>query len=34
MNTLLITGGDNGIGYFMAKQWLENGNCAAVLDLN
>lgn len=34
MNTLLITGGNDGIGYFMVKQWLENGNCAAVLDLN
>jgi NAD(P)-dependent dehydrogenase (short-subunit alcohol dehydrogenase family) len=34
MNTLLITGGNDGIGYFMVKQWVENGNCAAVLDLN
>lgn len=34
MKTLLITGGNEGIGYFMAKQWLENGNNAAVLDLN
>lgn len=34
MNTLLITGGNDGIGYFMVKQWLENGNCASVLDLN
>lgn len=34
MNTLLITGGNEGIGYFMAKQWLENGNCVSVLDLN
>jgi NAD(P)-dependent dehydrogenase (short-subunit alcohol dehydrogenase family) len=31
--TMLLTGGNNGIGYFMTKQWLENGNCAAVLDL-
>lgn len=30
---LLITGGNNGIGYYMVKQWLENGNRAAVLDL-
>lgn len=34
MNTLLITGGNDGIGYFMVKQWIENGNYAAVLDLN
>ncbi|MEH7342953.1 SDR family NAD(P)-dependent oxidoreductase [Bacillus sp. JJ1532] len=34
MKTLFITGGNNGIGYFMAKQWLENGNCVAVLDIN
>ncbi|MDF2803213.1 MAG: family oxidoreductase [Anaerocolumna sp.] len=34
MNTLLITGGNEGIGYNMAKQWLENGNCVSVLDLN
>lgn len=34
MNALLITGGNEGIGYFMAKQWLENGNCVSVLDLN
>lgn len=34
MNTLLITGGNEGIGYFMAKQWLENGNCVSVIDLN
>jgi len=34
MNTLLITGGNEGIGYFMAKQWLENGNNVSVLDLN
>ena len=34
MNTLLITGANEGIGYFMAKQWLENGNCVSVLDLN
>lgn len=34
MKTLFITGGNNGIGYYMAKQWLENGNSAAVLDLS
>jgi NAD(P)-dependent dehydrogenase (short-subunit alcohol dehydrogenase family) len=33
MKTLLITGGNEGIGYFMAKQWLENGNCVSVIDL-
>lgn len=34
MSVLLITGGNEGIGYFMAKQWLVNGNCVSVLDLN
>ncbi len=34
MNVLLITGGNEGIGFFMAKQWLENGNFVSVLDLN
>lgn len=34
MKTLFITGGNEGIGYYMTKQWLENGDCAAVLDLN
>jgi NAD(P)-dependent dehydrogenase (short-subunit alcohol dehydrogenase family) len=34
MKTLFITGGNNGIGYHMAKRWLENGNNASVLDLN
>lgn len=34
MSTLLITGGNEGIGYFMAKQWLENENCVSVIDLN
>jgi NAD(P)-dependent dehydrogenase (short-subunit alcohol dehydrogenase family) len=34
MKTLFITGGNDGIGYYMTKQWLENENCAAVLDLN
>ena len=34
MKTLFITGGNNGIGYHMAKRWLEKGNNASVLDLN
>lgn len=34
MNTLFITGGNDGIGYFMAREWLEKGNCVSVLDLN
>lgn len=34
MNTLFITGGNDGIGYYMVEQWLKNGNFAAVLDLN
>ena len=33
METLFLTGGNNGIGFYMAKQWLMNGNSAAVLDL-
>jgi NAD(P)-dependent dehydrogenase (short-subunit alcohol dehydrogenase family) len=31
---LFLTGGNNGIGYYMVRQWLENGNRAAVLDLD
>jgi NADP-dependent 3-hydroxy acid dehydrogenase YdfG len=34
MKTLFITGANNGIGYHMAKRWLENGENAAVMDLN
>ncbi|MBS4198390.1 SDR family oxidoreductase [Bacillus sp. FJAT-49732] len=34
MKTLLITGGNNGIGYFMVKEWLRNGHCVSVLDLH
>jgi NAD(P)-dependent dehydrogenase (short-subunit alcohol dehydrogenase family) len=34
VKTLILTGGNEGIGYYMIKRWLENGNCAAVLDLN
>jgi NAD(P)-dependent dehydrogenase (short-subunit alcohol dehydrogenase family) len=30
---LLITGGNNGIGFFTVSQWLEDGGKAAVLDL-
>lgn len=33
IRVMLLTGGNNGIGYFMVKQWLEDGNRAAVLDL-
>ena len=34
MRTLFITGGNDGIGYYMVKQWLEKGNNASVLDIN
>ncbi|MBS4197557.1 SDR family NAD(P)-dependent oxidoreductase [Lederbergia citri] len=34
MKTLLITGGNNGIGLSMVKEWLKKGNYACVLDLN
>lgn len=34
MKTLFLTGGNEGIGYYMTKKWLEDGNCAVVLDLN
>lgn len=34
MATLFLTGGNRGIGYYMVKQWLGDGNCAAVLDLD
>ncbi|PRR79903.1 2-(R)-hydroxypropyl-CoM dehydrogenase [Clostridium liquoris] len=34
MNALPIAGENEGIGYFIAKQWLENGNYVSVLDLN
>lgn len=34
MKTLFLTGGNDGIGYYMIKQWLESGNYAAVVDLN
>jgi NAD(P)-dependent dehydrogenase (short-subunit alcohol dehydrogenase family) len=34
VKTLILTGGNEGIGYYMVKRWLKKGNCAAVLDLN
>lgn len=34
MATLFLTGGNRGIGYYMVKQWLCDGNTAAVLDLD
>ncbi|WP_406243906.1 SDR family NAD(P)-dependent oxidoreductase [Tissierella carlieri] len=34
MKTLFLTGGNNGIGYYMVKEWLQNGNYAAVLDMS
>lgn len=34
MSVLLITGGNEGIGYYMTKEWLAHGNCVSVLDLN
>lgn len=34
MKTLFITGGNNGIGYYMVKEWLEIGNAAFVIDLS
>lgn len=33
MNTLIITGGNNGIGYHMVEEWLDKGGNAAVIDL-
>lgn len=30
---MLITGGNNGIGYHMVRQWLEEGRRVAVLDI-
>lgn len=32
-NVMLITGANKGIGYYMAKTWLEKGNTAVVLDI-
>ncbi len=31
---IIITGGNNGFGYYLVKSLLENGNTVAVLDLN
>ncbi len=31
---LFLTGGNRGIGFYMVKQWLEDGKAAAVLDLD
>lgn len=34
MKTLLLTGGNDGIGWYMTRQWLEDGHQAAVLDVH
>jgi NAD(P)-dependent dehydrogenase (short-subunit alcohol dehydrogenase family) len=34
MASIIITGGNDGIGYYMTKQFLEDGHCVAVLDVN
>jgi len=34
MASIIITGGNAGIGYYMTKQFLEDGHCVAVLDVN
>jgi gluconate 5-dehydrogenase len=34
MKTLFLTGGNNGIGFYMVKEWLERGNSAAAIDLS
>lgn len=31
---LLVTGADKGIGFYLVKEWLEQGNSACVLDLS
>lgn len=33
MANIILTGGNQGIGYFMAEKFLQNGDCVAVLDL-
>lgn len=33
MANIILTGGNQGIGHFMAEKFLQNGNCIAVLDL-
>lgn len=34
IETIILTGGNNGIGYYMTKQFLEDGKKVAVLDLS
>jgi NAD(P)-dependent dehydrogenase (short-subunit alcohol dehydrogenase family) len=34
MASIIITGGNAGIGYYMTKQFLEDGHCVAVLDVS
>ncbi len=33
MASIIITGGNDGIGYSMTKQFLEDGHCVSVLDV-
>lgn len=33
MRSMVITGGGNGIGLWMVQEWLEQGNTAAILDV-
>jgi len=33
MASIIITGGNAGIGYYMTRQFLEDGHCVAVLDV-
>ena len=33
MANIILTGGNQGIGYFMAEKFLQNGDCVVVLDL-
>ena len=34
MASIIITGGNAGIGYYMTRQFLEDGHCVAVLDVS
>jgi len=34
MASIIITGGNAGIGYYMTRQFLEDGHCVAVLDVD
>jgi len=34
MASVIITGGNAGIGYYMTRQFLEDGHCVAVLDVS